>query len=75
MKSLCMLHLEQPQRTGTVNDTVYENNGLLSGEDELKGSLYYPTIGIQGTVYRGDRKAMQNPNKGKRVRRVKRQEG
>ena len=51
----------------TVNDTVYENSGVLSGDDQLKGSLYYPTIGIQGTVYRGDfRKAMQNPNnKGK----------
>lgn len=56
----------------TVNDTVYENNGLLSGNDQLKGSIYYPTIGVQGTVYRGDfRKAMQNPNKGKNGKKGK----
>ena len=60
----------------TVNDTVYENNGLLSGDDQLKGSLYYPTIGIQGTVYRGDfRKAMQNPGKGKKGKQNKGKKG
>ena len=48
-------------------DADYENNGL-SGEDELKGSRYYPTIGIQGTVYEATSKAVQNPNKGKKGR-------
>ena len=49
-----------------IGDAVYENNSLLSGNDDLNGSLYYPTIGIQGTVYKGDfRNAMKNPNQKK----------
>lgn len=56
----------------TKNGTVYENNGLFGGDDQLKGSLYYPTIGLQGTVYRGDfRKAMKNPNKKKKGKKGK----
>ena len=47
----------------TVGSTDYENDGLFSGNDQLRNSRYFPTIGVQGTVYRGDfRKAMQNPN-------------
>lgn len=50
----------------TANNVTYENNGLLSGNDQLKGSLYYPTIGLQGTIYRGDfRKAVQKPGQKK----------
>jgi len=50
----------------TVNDVTYENNGILGGNDQLKGSLYYPTIGLQGTIYRGDfRKAVQKPGQKK----------
>jgi hypothetical protein len=61
----------------TKNGTVYENSGMFSSDDALKGSLYYPTIGIQGTVYRGDfRKAMQNPaKKGKKGQKGKKGKG
>ena len=45
-------------------DVEYEND--VGANDDLKGSLYYPTLGIQGTYYFGDfRKAQGKKKKGK----------
>ena len=62
------------RETITRAGETFENNNFLEGNDQLKGSLYYPTIGIQGTIYRGDfRKAMKNPKpkKGKKGNKKK----
>lgn len=56
----------------TKDGVVYENQGVLGDADQLKGSLYYPTIGVQGTVYKGDfRKAMKTQKKKKKKKQKK----
>lgn len=62
----------QMGRTGretltTSTGNTFQNNGLFGSDDKLKGSMYFPTIGLQGTVYYGDfRKGMRDPQKQKK---------
>ena len=51
---------------------TYRDEGLFGAGDQLKGSVYTPTVGLQATVYRGDfRKVFNQNQKGKKGKKGK----
>lgn len=49
----------------------YRDEGLFGAGDQLKGSVYTPTVGLQATVYRGDFRKVFNNKKGNKGKQGK----